>query len=320
MSRGPGELADVGMGCARLGEAIKGVSWRENVAMVRAALAGGVTHLDTADAYTNGTSERLIGRATRGSPHAHIATKAGYLFRPRSELEARARLLIGPLLERVGRRTVTSVTQGERKYADQDFSAEYLRSAVEASLKRLRRDHIDLFQLHAPRQADIAAVSALAGELIRDGSIRRFGIAVEDVAEAERWIETDVIDSVQVPFSVFDPVSATPVIERARARGTSVIARSVLGTGLLWQAPTGAPSPHDELIAELNEVARDSGRTARDLALGYARAHPGVDVVLVGIRLPQHLSDLLESVRRPPLPDDVVDRVRVAVNRRSRPR
>jgi len=303
--------AQLAMGCAHLGEATSGVSWSKNVAMVRTAVEGGIDAFDTADAYMNGTSERLLGRALRGQPNATIFTKAGYLFRPRSALEARARFLAGPIVRRLGGGAVAAVTKGEDKFVRQDFSPEYLTKAVTSSLRRLGVGRIDLLQLHAPRAVDPDPVLEWARNEVDGGRIARLGVAVEDVAEAMAWVGRRGIDSVQLPFSVFDAATALPIIDRARASGTAVIARGVLGGGRLDRSNDEAAR---RMTAALDELAAQCGRSRRDLAVGFARSQPGVDVVVVGLRLPHHVTDLVALARRGPLGHDEVAAVRAIVH------
>ena len=292
----PERTARLGVGCARLGEATNGVSWRQAIRTLRNAADEGVTFFDTADAYTSGTSERLLGEAFGGRrDDVTIATKAGYVFRERSRIEARGRFLAGPILRRLGRGAVATATGAETQFAAQDFEPDSLRAALDASLRRLRTDHVDVFQLHAPRHVEVDRVIELVAELKEAGKIGRFGIGVEQLSETEPWVDVPGLDSIQLPFSVLDG-SAEPIIARARGNGVSIIARSVLGQGSLAKASGVAGSDvADPLVADLRACAERRGITLQQLAIAYAAGYPGVDVVLVGVRLPAHLTALLAS-------------------------
>jgi aryl-alcohol dehydrogenase-like predicted oxidoreductase/choline dehydrogenase-like flavoprotein len=290
--------AEPGVGCARLGEATNGVSWRQAIRILREAADGGVTFFDTANAYTNGTSERLIGEAfRRRRDEVTIATKAGYSFRERSRAEARARFLVGPIVRRLGRGAVQSATTAETKYAVQDFSPSALRRDLEASLRRLRTDHVDVWQMHAPRDADVSSVMDLAQELKSAGMIRQFGIAVDELDEIEPWIDSPGLDSIQLSFSVVDQASA-PIIARARANGVSIIARGVLGQGWLAGSTRFPPGPEvQQLATDLGRCAQEHGITLQQLAMAYAAGRQGIEVILIGVRLPAHLTSLLASAQ-----------------------
>src|SRR5579859_7757969 len=135
-----------GLGCVNLGS----VGGRRGARLVHQALDLGVRFFDTADAYGAGASERVIGAALRGRrDRAFVATKAGYVFKERTALEHAARRLASAAIRPVGRLTrrgssATSLLAGSSGYASQDFSARHLRTALEASLRRLDTDYIDL--------------------------------------------------------------------------------------------------------------------------------------------------------------------------------
>ncbi|MGH9270394.1 MAG: aldo/keto reductase, partial [Ilumatobacteraceae bacterium] len=135
---------------------------------------------------------------------------------------------------------------------------------------------------------------------------------VEDAAEALPWIDLPELDVVQVPFSAFDPHSAEALIQRASERGVTVVARGVLGQGRATTAHHQSGETHG-LGADLAALAAASGRSVQDLAIEFARAREGVGVVLVGVRLPSHLDDLLSGAARGALPSDVMDALQAVV-------
>ena len=127
---------ELGLGCVNLGSASAGMSPNDHVRLVRSALDGGITVLDTADAYGSGASERVVGRAIAGRRDAVIvSTKGGYQFRERSAVEQRARRIVGSALAQVRTRTgVGSGTDGtgasaspHQNYAAQSFTPQHLR-------------------------------------------------------------------------------------------------------------------------------------------------------------------------------------------------
>ena len=154
---GGSQLGRLGFGCVKLGSMSQGTSGSATKRLVREAIHSGVTFFDTADAYGSGTSERILG-ACLGSDRARVtvATKGGYLFRDRSSIESSARRFIAPVLgaaRSMRSRRRAEPSQGPMSrgaYAAQDFTPSYLRSAVDSSLRRLRTDYIDIYQLHGP--------------------------------------------------------------------------------------------------------------------------------------------------------------------------
>lgn len=302
------DRAHLGFGCVRLGSASAGGSWRTQVRLVEHAIDQGVTTFDTADAYGNGLSETILGRAIRGRrSQVEIATKVGYLFRERS--------LAAHTLARLGRPIVTRVRSGSPPtggagaspggaYSTQDFSPEYLRRAVEASLRRLDTDHLDLLQLHGPG----TVLPDLVDEVDRlkaAGKVRRFGVGAESLESAVEWLQVDGLDAVQVPFGVLDPQAASSVLPSAAARGVDVWARGVLGGGLLSMAVSGDPRiTSDEkwpLIGELMAIAERHEVQVFKLAVDYVRSFPGVATLLLGIQSAAHLNDNLAIMNSPPV-------------------
>lgn len=296
-------MAPVGMGCARLGEALDGPSWSDSVAMLRAAADGGITLFDTAGAYTSGTSERLLGQAIAGRPDVTIATKAGYVFRSRSLAEARLRHLAAPLMRRASERTLSAATITTQNYAQQDFSPAHLAAAVDASCRRLGVESLPLLQLHAPRSAQTEVVAGWMDGVQRSGRVQRFGVATEDAAEATPWLGRDQIDSVQVHFSVFDVASSAAVMHRASGDGLEVMVRGVFGARSLEQPADASTDPR---LAALQRLAAASGRTARELAVNYVRSQPSVGSVIVGARLPWQVRELVSIAHSAPLDGDLL--------------
>ncbi len=299
---------------------------RDDVAFVGAALDRGITLFDTADVYGSGNSERVLGRALRTRrDEVVIASKGGYVFRPRSGLEQSARRTAKALARRVPSRqggsgaggsgggSAGGGSSGGGSYAAQDFSPAYLRSAVEASLQRLQTDRIDVWQLHGPRQPDPELLQGLQ-DLITTGKVGRFGVGAEDVDAAAAWATIDDVAVVQLPFGMLDPEAASTVFPLARRRGVDVWARGVLGGGVLRAAAIDPSSladhPKHRVVERLAEIARQAGIGIDQLAVGFVLAHADdLATILVGTRSPAHLRRSVELMEAPPLPDAVLDAV-----------
>jgi aryl-alcohol dehydrogenase-like predicted oxidoreductase len=151
----------------------------------------------------------------------------------------------------------------------------------------------------------------LVADLTAAGKIRRFGIGVEELTEAAPWLDVPGLHSVELPFSMLDR-SAAPVIAVARERGVSVVARSVLGGGSIARATT-APGPSatagPSLLDDLRQCAQRCDMTLVQLAVAFASGHPGIDVVLVGVRIPEHLVGLLGAASFSTPERDVLDQI-----------
>src|SRR5579871_6674816 len=152
------QVSEIGFGCARLGGIIaQSASKREPVDALQRAYEQGITFFDTADMYTQGESETLLGRAFAGKrDKVIIASKAGYCLPSQRKLVARIKPLVKPVVRMLGIKR-QSLPTGVSGKLSQDFSADYLTGAIEASLRRLNTDHLDLFQVHSPSTEVIAS-------------------------------------------------------------------------------------------------------------------------------------------------------------------
>jgi aryl-alcohol dehydrogenase-like predicted oxidoreductase len=306
-------MTPVGLGCVGLGSAANR-SVGDDVRLVRAAVDLGITVFDTADAYGNGASERVLGKALRGRRDAIVvATKGGFVFRARPPLVQWARRRGKSILQRTrslgSAQAASRALGGAVPYSSQDFSPRHLRDAVHASLRRLRTDRIDVYQLHGPPQHIPGLVEQLA-DLVLVGDVVRFGIGADSVPTADAWIEEPGIDVLQVPFGVLGPEAAATTFPRARAAGRDVWVRGVLGAGLLGLADRDpaalAGDPNAARLERLRQIADDAGLDVYQLAFGFVRAHADdIAAVLVGSTSVEHLARNVELLTGPPLPVDV---------------
>ena len=244
---------------------------------LRQAFDRGITFFDTADFYGLGRSETLIGEVFGNSDRVVVASKVGHRL-------------------------------GDDGSIFLDYSARHIRQACERSLRRLRRDHIDLYQLHSARLAHLEQGECLeAMERLREaGLIRYWGLSLNTFApgpEADFLFDRGLGSGLQLVLNILNR-RALPVVERACEAGVGVIARMALQFGLL----TGAMRPGkvfteddhrafrltDEIIGRTlglldpfwKELA-EAGITPTQAALSYAAAVPGVSTVIPGIRTPE---------------------------------
>jgi aryl-alcohol dehydrogenase-like predicted oxidoreductase len=304
----------LGFGCVNLGSASSGRSWRDDVRLVELAVDEGVTLFDTADVYGSGASERILGHALRRRrADVVIATKAGYRFRPRTLAEQSARRTAVKVIGAVRRARAgdngPALGASGGSYADQDFTPATLRAAVDGSLQRLRTDHVDVLQLHGPKQV-LPDLFQQLDDLVAAGKVRRFGVGAESVDAAQEWIGVRGAAVVQLPFGVLDPEAAQTALPDAARRSTEVWARGVLGGGLLAAAVRDpgavAGDPKGPLIVRLRELAAGAGIDLFRLATGYVREFVDVSAMLIGIGSPVHLKRNLELLAAPPLDAELI--------------
>ena len=185
-------------------------------------------------------------------------------------------------------------------------TARTIRKRVELTLKALRTDRIDLLHLHAvtPRQLPLAAARILPelAKMKAEGKIRAIGITEAFLADPghvmlRQAVKDARFDAIMTGFNPANPSAAEVVIPAATKAGTGVIGMFAL-RGLLGSS-------------ELRRIADDAGASSlSDLAYRYARHQAGMDVVLTGTGDPDHLRQNIAAVLSPPLPDQVLDRLR----------
>ncbi|MFC5664191.1 aldo/keto reductase [Kitasatospora misakiensis] len=294
-------LALGAMNFGRIGSTTQG----EATAIVDAALDAGINLIDTADMYSDGESEEMVGRAIAGRrDDIVLATKAGM---PMSE---------------------------ERNH--RGSSRRWLVTALDASLRRLGVDHVDLYQIHRwdPRTSDEETLSALT-DLQRAGKIRHFGsstfpahrIVQAQWAAREHRLSRYVTE--QPGYSILQRGIEAHVLPVTEEYGLGVLAWSPLASGWLSGAiregraittnrSTFMPQRFDpalpsnrarlDAVEQLAKVADDAGLTMIQLALAFVTAHPAVTSALIGPRTPEHLHAQLAAADVV-LPADVLDAI-----------
>jgi aryl-alcohol dehydrogenase-like predicted oxidoreductase len=301
-------VSEIGFGGSRIGGvfADKGSSKGGALGLLRQALDSGITFYDTADMYAQGESEALIGKAFRGSrDKVIIATKGGFRLPTRRNLIKRIKPLVRPIVRMLGI-SRARLPSGASGALSQDFSPAYLTSALEGSLKRLRTDYVDLYQLHSPGAAFMQGdafgetLETLA-KLKSQGKLRHYGIATEVPDEARYCLQTPGISSLQIGFGLLDLEALDQgTLAAAGARGLGVIARGCYGGGLLKDGVDAealkAMTPKWERILALRAISRDTGRPVLELAQQFCRSTPQVSVTLLGMRIEGHLTDSLRHV------------------------
>lgn len=276
-SGGP-EISAIGFGAWEAG----GSEWGPNppddqvIEAIRAGLDAGITWIDTAEVYGDGTSEELVGRAVEGRrDDLVIATK------------------VAPRPDGTG------------------FRGDEVRAACEGSLKRLGTDRIDLYQLHwrDPRVPVEETWEAMA-RLVVDGLVRAIGVSNFDQELIERCEAIRHVDSLQPHFSMLR-LENRDLIKWCGERGTGVVAYAPLGYGLLtgaiskdtqfhprdWRSRGGrmfAPGKLERSLAVvdgLRPIAERLGITLAQLALAWTVHQPGVTAAIAGSRNPEHVRE-----------------------------
>lgn len=301
----------VGLGCNNFGGRLDLAQTR---AVVDAALDVGITLLDTADVYGGqGGSEELLGQALAGRrDDVVLASKFGMAMGGSN----------GPEWEAKG-------------------SRRYLRRAVEASLRRLRTEHLDLYQYHAPDGVTpVAETLAALNELVDEGKVRYLGssnFAGWQVADAE-WTARDAhlgarFVSAQNHYSLLERDVEADLVPAAEAYGVGILPYFPLANGLLTGKVSrqgGAPAGSrlhgrdDYLTADrldrveaLQKWGAEHGRSLLDIAIGGLAAQPAVASVIAGATKPEQVRANAAAGEWRPTADELADIDRLAPTRRT---
>ncbi len=301
-------VSELGLGCARIGGVFQGDS-QSFVRLLAMARDGGINFFDTADMYSQGESEALLGRVFRNRrSEVIINTKAGFCLSGRRKIAGRLKPLLRPVIQALGIRR-DRLPQGAKGTILQDYSPAYLKSALEASLRRLRTDYVDSFQLHSPPLEVIerGEWEPALDSLKQAGKVRFYGISCDSPEAALAALRFPNVSLLQFGFSLLEPGATEQVLPTARAQGVACIARECLGNGLLAKpnvddldlAPyCSSPQQVDQRkrqLADLRAQAAERGVTMTRMALEYASRNEGVSVALIGARTPQQLRRLLDE-------------------------
>jgi len=278
----------------------------DSIRIIHRALDAGINFVDTADVYSNGESEEIVGKALAGRrDDVVLATK-----------------FHGGMGDDVNQR---------------GNSRRWIVREVENSLRRLGTDHIDLYQVHRPEpNTDIDDTLSTLSDLVHQGKIRYLGSSTfpaDAIVEAQ-WVAEkrghERFRCEQPPYSIFVRGIESTVLPACERYGMGVIPWSPLNGGMLTgryrpgQAieKTGRaariPDRFDperpgvarklELIPALEALAADAGMPLTHMAIGFTLAHPAVSAAIIGPRTMEQLEGLL-GAGEVSLSDEVLDRI-----------
>ena len=275
----------------------------ESIRMIHTALDAGINFVDTADVYSRGESEEIVGKALAGGRRDNVvlATKFGL-----------------PVADDPNR---------------QGASPRWIARAVEASLRRLGTDYIDLYQLHRPDYStDLDETLSALSDLVRAGKVRAIGSSMfpADLVVEAQWVAQrrghHRFRTEQPRYSILTRTIEGTVLPAAQRHGMGVLSYGPLSSGWLsgrddptrGHRPTTAPQAFDlsvpanqaklEAVGALSELAAEAGLPLTHLATAFVRSHPAVTSVIIGPRTPEQLDNLLAGADVV-LSDDLLDRI-----------
>ncbi|MBI2949574.1 MAG: aldo/keto reductase [Verrucomicrobia bacterium] len=286
------QLTTIGLGTWAMG----GEGWRfgwgpqddqESIKAIHRALDLGINWIDTAPAYGLGHGEEVVGRALKGMAHRPIiATKCGRSWDANRELF--------PCLKR-----------------------NVIRAEVEASLKRLGVEVIDLYQVHWPQpDADVEEAWSTVAEIVKEGKVRFAGVCNFNVAQLKRLQPIHPAASLQPPYSMLVRDLEQEGLAHCAAHNIGVVAYSPMQKGLLtdrfnrerveqfaaddhrrrdaqFQEPL--LSANLDLVQGLRSIAAKSGKTVSHLAMAWVLRRPEVTSAIVGARSASQIEETVSA-------------------------
>ena len=287
------DLTPIGIGAWAIGGGGWQFGWGpqdddESVSAIHAALDHGVNWIDTAAIYGLGHSEEVVARALEGrSNRPYVFTKCERVWDEKGQISGR-------------------------------LKADSIRRECEASLRRLKVDVIDLYQVHWPQpDEDIEEGWSTMAELQRAGKVRWIGVSNFNVSQMQRCEGIAAITSLQPPYSLISPEIETEILPHCQEKNIGVIVYSPMKSGLLTGKMTKervAAFPEDDFrkraaafqepnlsrnlgLAEVcKRIGERHGRTAGETAIAWTLRHPAVTAAIVGMRSAEQVTGVVGAL------------------------
>jgi aryl-alcohol dehydrogenase-like predicted oxidoreductase len=271
----------------------------DSIRIIHKALDAGINFVDTADRYSAGESEEIVGKALKGRrDDIVLATKVH-----------------GPMGDDPNQR---------------GNSRRWIITEVEHSLRRLQTDHIDLYQIHRPDpDTDIEETLSALSDLIHSGKVRAIGsstMPASEIVEAQWTAERRGLErfrTEQPPYSILNRGIEAEVLPVAQRYGMGTLVWSPLAKGMLTGRirknqetdlrrasifTSFRDEPRLDAVEKIIPLAAEAGLPMTHLAVAFAIAHPGVTSAIIGPRTMEQLDDLLAGVDVK-LTDEILDRI-----------
>jgi aryl-alcohol dehydrogenase-like predicted oxidoreductase len=287
------DLSPIGVGAWAMGGGGWAFGWgpqddSQSIAALHTALDRGVNWIDTAAIYGFGHSEEVVGKALEGRPNRP------YVF------------------------TKCSLVWNEKREISNSLKADSIRRECEASLRRLKLDAIDLYQIHWPNpDPQIEEGWAALAQLKQEGKVRWIGLSNFSARQMDRCRKLAPITSLQPPYSAISPEIEDEILPYCQKHGIGVIVYSPMKSGLLSGKMTkerAANFPADdfrrrapnfqepalsrnlELAEFMKKVGARHNRSAGEVAVAWTLRHPAVTAAIVGVRSPDQVAGVIGTV------------------------
>jgi len=303
-------ISALGMGCFGIGGpfmrpdgsylAYGKVNDEESIKTIHKAIELGITIFDTADVYGVGRSEKVLGKALKGyRDNVVIATKFGSVFE-----EGKPESLGG-----------------------KNTSPEYIRKALESSMKRLQTDFIDIYQLHSSQHDpdDVKKVQMILEDLVKEGMIGGYGWSTDDPERMEIFVKSEKCNSVQYAMNI--TLHNDQMIQICEKNNLVGLIRSPLASGIL----TGKYNEYTKIAAdhmlagvdfsqerykkinskfqELKGIIEQDGRTLIQGQLGYLMATSETTIPIPGAKTVEQIEENVGTLEFGPLPANKIKEI-----------
>ncbi len=287
-------ISPIGFGAWAIGGGAWAFGWgpqddAKSIATIHEAIDVGINWIDTAAVYGLGHSETVVAMALDG------IAKRPYVF------------------------TKCARVWDDNRNIGKSLKADSIRKECEASLRRLRIDVIDLYQVHWPEpDEDVEEGWAEVAKLQREGKVRWIGVSNFDASQMARAAKIAPITSLQPPYSMLRREIETDILPYCEANRVGTLVYSPMQSGLLtgtWTRERIAALPADdwrkeknkwfqepnltrnlELVEHLKQIGAPHGKSAGEVAIAWVLRHPAVTAAIVGARKPGQLKELIGAV------------------------
>ncbi|MCY7420718.1 MAG: aldo/keto reductase [Chitinophagaceae bacterium] len=278
------QISRIGFGCMSL----KG-SFTEMEKLIHRAIEGGINYFDTADLYDKGLNEKTVGKAiAHKRSEIVLATKVGNQWR------------------------------NDGSGWDWNPTKQYILTAVEASLKRLQTDYIDLYQLHGGTIDDPIDETIEAFELLKkQGKIRFYGISSIRPNVIKEYVRKSNISSVMLQYSLLDRRAEENIFPLLMEHKIGVLARGTVAGGLLVDKPAKdylnyAANQVGDTATSMQLLSGES-RSAAQTSIQFVLHQPALAAAVVGIRTHDQLTEALNTLTAPLLSEREIDTLNQSV-------
>ena len=285
------------------------------------AFESGINFYDTAPNYSNGDSERLIGKTLKNNrDKIIIASKVGITFTAFGKIAKKVKPLLNPIKGMLSpaQNKLPSLYVSQRR---NNFSKGFIVKTVEGSLKRLQSDYIDLLLLHHPTDEILRSGDFCESfELLKSqGKIRYYGVSCDSIEQAELSLNISGVSTIQVELNMLEHEALRKILPVSSKNKIGVIARLPLAKGFLTEQSSNSKAEKwasDTTLFEMKKKRAEKfrflakeDRTFAQSALKFLLQNNEVSVTLVGFNNRIHLRENLIALLVPNLTDEEFEKI-----------